>query len=64
MPLSKLPTDFKAENKSHVANLHAALSKLRLHVAPSAVIGKELDPTTTEAIKIIQKEFRRLPMVS
>src|ERR1035437_2194480 len=57
MALIKLPTDLKADSKSHIAQLHTALINLRMPVAEKAITEKKIDTTTTVAIKKIQKEF-------
>ncbi|MEO7975515.1 neuraminidase-like domain-containing protein [Flavobacterium sp.] len=58
MPVFKLPQDFKADSKTHIANLHTVLNKLKIPVAETAVAEKKMDSTTIDAIKKIQKEFK------
>jgi peptidoglycan hydrolase-like protein with peptidoglycan-binding domain len=56
MPVIKLPPDFKPDNRSNIANLHSALTSLKLAVDPTAVAEKKIESTTKDAIKKIQKE--------
>lgn len=54
----KLPSDFKADSKSHIANLHTALTTLKMDIAAKAISEKKIEDTTTDAIKKIQEEFK------
>jgi peptidoglycan hydrolase-like protein with peptidoglycan-binding domain len=58
MPIIKLPPDFKADNKSHIADLHSALSLLKMPVAPKAITEKKFEATSKNAVKKIQEEFK------
>ncbi len=58
MPIIKLPADFKSDSKSHIANLHSALTHLEIPIAANAIAEKKIEATTTDAIKKIQKEFK------
>ena len=53
MPFNKLPLDFNADNKSHIVDLHAALTRLdilpKLDKKPPA--PKKLDDTLKDAVK-------------
>lgn len=61
MPIIKLPADFKSDSKSHIANLHTALTHLEIPIAAKAIAEKKIEATTTDAIKKIQKEFKIRP---
>jgi len=58
MATIKLPTDFNVNNKSHVANLHLALTALKLDISKEEKSEKKIEATTKDAIKKIQKEFK------
>lgn len=58
MPVIKLPSDFKADSKARIANLHTVLNQLKMPVAETAITEKTMDSTTIDAIKKIQKEFK------
>jgi len=58
MPIIKLPAYFKSDSKSHITNLHAALTHLEIPIAAKAIADKKIEATTTDAIKKIQKEFK------
>ena len=54
----KLPSDFKAGSKSHITNLHSALTSLNLDISAKAIAEKKIEATTKDAVKKIQKEFK------
>jgi len=51
MPIIKLPTDFKADIKSNVADLHTVLTKLNLPLPEQTKAAKKVDASTIEAVK-------------
>ncbi len=57
MPFHKLPIEFKADNKAHVAELHQALTKLNLLPKPDqpTPASKVID----ESIKVAVREFNK-----
>jgi len=55
MPINKIPTDFNAKDRSQVANLHAALDRLKFNVAAGEKTEKKVEATTISAIKDFQK---------
>jgi peptidoglycan hydrolase-like protein with peptidoglycan-binding domain len=58
MPVIKLPSGFKKENKTDVANLHTALAALKIKIDPKALAEKKIEATTTEALKKVQEELK------
>ena len=55
MPIIKLPADFKADNKSHVTDLHKALAALKL-VPKLETSGTAAMEPLNEAIKVFKKD--------
>ncbi len=56
MSIRKLPSDFKADSKNHVSELHAALTQLNISIPDKAFRSGKLDATSAAVIKQFQKE--------
>lgn len=58
MLFNKIPTDFKATRKAHVAELHKCLETLKLSVDESEKRSKKIGASTAEAIKKFQEQHK------
>ena len=58
MPFNKLPLDFKADNKSHVAELHSALTRLNVLPEPEKKthIPKRMDASLEAAVRVFKAD--------
>jgi peptidoglycan hydrolase-like protein with peptidoglycan-binding domain len=61
MLFNKIPTDFKADRKPHVAELHKTLEILKLDVDESEKRAKKIGDSTARAIKKFQEEHKLKP---
>jgi peptidoglycan hydrolase-like protein with peptidoglycan-binding domain len=56
MSIIKLPSDFKADSKAHLNDLHKALTQLNVSIPEKAFRSGKLDATSATVIKQFQKE--------
>jgi peptidoglycan hydrolase-like protein with peptidoglycan-binding domain len=58
MSITKLPSDFKADSKAHLNDLHKALTQLNVSIPEKAFRSGKLDTTAAAVIKQFQKEYK------